>query len=127
MEEGKELRINVPKGYEIDKENSTFECIKFKKKQELTYGYIANELFGEGKTAYLTDIRGDIINESMCFSCNPNNCASRMQDKELLLYNVLINVSKYMNDGLNPDFNDTNESKQYVYYRLGEFIKNSIC
>lgn len=26
----KELKINVPKGYEIDKENSTFECIKFK-------------------------------------------------------------------------------------------------
>ena len=31
----KELRIGVPEGYEIDKENSTFECIKFKKKQEI--------------------------------------------------------------------------------------------
>ena len=31
----KELKIEVPKGYEIDKENSTFECIKFKKKQEI--------------------------------------------------------------------------------------------
>lgn len=27
----KELNINIPEGYEIDKENSTFECIKFKK------------------------------------------------------------------------------------------------
>lgn len=26
----KEIKINVPEGYEIDKENSTFECIKFK-------------------------------------------------------------------------------------------------
>ena len=26
----KELKINIPEGYEIDKENSTFECIKFK-------------------------------------------------------------------------------------------------
>ena len=26
-----ELRITIPEGYEIDKENSTFECIKFKK------------------------------------------------------------------------------------------------
>lgn len=25
-----EIKINVPEGYEIDKENSTFECIKFK-------------------------------------------------------------------------------------------------
>ena len=28
----KELRVEVPEGYEIDKENSTFECIKFKPK-----------------------------------------------------------------------------------------------
>lgn len=27
-----EIKINVPEGMEIDKENSTFECIKFKKK-----------------------------------------------------------------------------------------------
>ena len=31
----KELKIEVPKDYEIDKENNTFECIKFKKKQEI--------------------------------------------------------------------------------------------
>lgn len=30
--ETKEIKINIPEGYEIDKENSTFECIKFKKK-----------------------------------------------------------------------------------------------
>ena len=28
--ETKELKIQVPDGYEIDRENSTFECIKFK-------------------------------------------------------------------------------------------------
>lgn len=32
MEETKEIKINIPEGYEIDKEHSTFECIKFKKK-----------------------------------------------------------------------------------------------
>ena len=26
----KEVKIQVPDGYKIDKENSTFECIKFK-------------------------------------------------------------------------------------------------
>jgi len=30
----KELKINVPEGYEIDRENSTFECIKFKPIEE---------------------------------------------------------------------------------------------
>lgn len=36
--ETKELKIQVPKGYEIDKENSTFELIKFKPiKKYITY------------------------------------------------------------------------------------------
>lgn len=30
--ETKEIKINIPEGYEVDKENSTFEYIKFKKK-----------------------------------------------------------------------------------------------
>lgn len=33
--ETKEVKIQVPEGYEIDKENSTFEHIKFKKKNEV--------------------------------------------------------------------------------------------
>lgn len=32
--ETKEFKVSVPKGYEIDKENSTFECIKFKRIEE---------------------------------------------------------------------------------------------
>ena len=33
--ETKEIKIQVPKGYEIDKENSTFENIIFKKKKDI--------------------------------------------------------------------------------------------
>lgn len=33
-QETKEIKIDVPEGMEIDKENSTFECIKFKKKEK---------------------------------------------------------------------------------------------
>lgn len=49
--ETKELKISVPQGYEIDKENSTFECIKFKKieqkkwrdnKEVVVLGYYIN-------------------------------------------------------------------------------------
>lgn len=29
----KEIKIQVPDGYEIDEKNSTFECVKFKEKQ----------------------------------------------------------------------------------------------
>ena len=36
--ETKELKIQAPEGYEIDRENSTFEYIKFKLiKKDITY------------------------------------------------------------------------------------------
>ena len=43
--ESKELKIQIPVGYEIDKENSTFECIRFKpinKKYIHVYNNISN-------------------------------------------------------------------------------------
>lgn len=41
MEENneKQININVPAGYVIDEENSTFECIKFKKKESRFSNY----------------------------------------------------------------------------------------
>ena len=41
----KELKINVPEGYEIDRENSTFECIRFKKKDD-TYRHTCQSFYG---------------------------------------------------------------------------------
>ena len=41
--ETKEVKIQAPEGYEIDKENSTFECIKFKPiKRYITYEDVCN-------------------------------------------------------------------------------------
>lgn len=31
----KEFKVQIPEGYEIDKKNSIFECIKFKPKEHL--------------------------------------------------------------------------------------------
>lgn len=35
MKEVKEIRVNIPEGYEIDEENSSFQCIKFKKVKQV--------------------------------------------------------------------------------------------
>lgn len=43
LPDSQEIRIQIPEGYEIDTENSTFECIKFKKK-ELTYEEIEHKV-----------------------------------------------------------------------------------
>jgi hypothetical protein len=54
----KELKINVPDGYEIDKEKSTFENIVFKKKSELPTEW--SEKYNDGYTQtfglYYTEI-----------------------------------------------------------------------
>ena len=38
----KEVKIEIPQGYEIDNEKSTLECIKFKPiKKDITYNDVA--------------------------------------------------------------------------------------
>ena len=43
----KELKIRVPDGYEIDNENSTFECIKYKKKYEIRTWFDYAQKYGD--------------------------------------------------------------------------------
>lgn len=68
--ETKEVKIQILDGYEIDKENSTFECVKFKPiKKDITYDDICNNLFAEKLwCSYITTdgyIRTNIIDSSV--------------------------------------------------------------
>ena len=110
--ETKEVKINIPEGYEIDKENSTFECIKFKPKKDisnLTYEKVCRRLFPDNEGYYI-DIDGRIIND--CIEGlleEPNNAPNRKQLERLLALNQLMNIAYYYND------------KQYM--RVGYYIK----
>lgn len=90
MEE-KEVKIQVPEGYEIDKENSTFECIKFKKK-DLTLTEIFNEFVNP------------IYNIELA-------CSTAAHMDKIDAINNLIFVAKYLNDGWVPNFKDINAPK----------------
>lgn len=107
-----EVKIIVPEGMEIDKENSTFECIKFKPK-ELTYDDIARELFYD-KDAFCINVISSIV--SVCTgSCNfndSNNATSKDQCEKLLALNKLINVATYLNKGWKANFRGATR----VYY-----------
>lgn len=94
--ETKELKIQVPEGYEIDKENSTFECIKFKQK-DITYEDVCNVLFSSG-TGYYTDQYG-VINFYTIGSnkFDANNALKGQQLKRLLALNKLLNIAEYYN------------------------------
>ena len=103
--ETKEVKIEVPKGYEIDKENSTFERIKFKPiKKAMTYDDVARELFKD-KNRYITT-----------FSCLKGGkdvtCTSSKQAEKLIAINKLMNVAKYLK-------NKNKGDKNYFIY-IGE-------
>ena len=96
--ETKELKIQVPDGYEIDKENPTFELIKFKPiKKYITYKDVCNKLF-KNFQGYLISGYGQIDDfsyESDKFE--PNSATNIKQLDRLLALNQLLNITEYYN------------------------------
>ena len=88
-----EIRIQVPEGMEIDKENSTFECIKFKPKK-LTYDYIS--IIMSPKTYPIYTIRR---HQSKCDT-----------------FRKLLEVADYLNGNWKSDWKNQRQKKYYIYY-----------
>lgn len=96
----KEVKIQIPYGYEIDKENSTFECVKFKPiKKDITYDDICNTLFAEKLwCSYITTdgcIRTNIIDSSVV--SEKNNSTNKGQLERILALNQFLNIATYYN------------------------------
>ena len=95
--ETKEIKINIPEGYEMDKENSTFECIKFKPiKKELTYEDVAEELFSD-IGFYIISNGGIIPFDKTVGKDDKNNATNKNQLERLLALNQLLNIAEYYN------------------------------
>lgn len=112
----KEIKITVPEGYEIDTKNSTFECIKFKKK-ELTYDDVAKALF-DGRPTHYTAKNGQILSLSECKQADisdPNNATSAEQLAQILALNKLMNVATYLNTEV-FDWSDSSNIKVAIGY-----------
>lgn len=112
--ETKELKIEVPEGYEIDRDKSTFEKIVFKSKEELTYEEISEKLF-KNSGVYISP-------SGMINSITPNsigvsdatNCTSKKQAKKLLAINKLMNVARYLNGEWKPNWANKDGEKFYI-------------
>ena len=97
--ETKELTIQAPEGYEIDKENSTLECIKFKPiKKYITYKDICNTLFTK-EWGFFISTSGDIEEEMFDYyvANEKNNATNRKQLEKILALNQLLNIATYYN------------------------------
>ena len=88
-----EFKIQVPEGMEIDKENSTFECIKFKSK-DLTYQEISKKF--------------QPYNYSV--STNAKNLS------KLITFRKLLEIANYLNGDWKPDWNDVKQIKYFILY-----------
>lgn len=120
--ETKEMKIQVPAGYEIDKENSTFECIKFRPiKRGLTYEDIQNILCKTKERKYticFAKYKNSIYDLSPSYLDGFDKCTTKNQVLKLLAINKLMNVAKYLNGNWSPNWN-SNEKKYYAYIEDG--------
>lgn len=88
-----EIKIQVPEGMEIDKENSTFECIKFKPKK-LTYGDIQKKIRPYTRTVFTTPAH----------------------QQKCITFRKLLEVANYLNGDWKPDWNDGTQYKYFIAY-----------
>lgn len=93
----KEVKIEIPQGYEIDREESTLDCIKFKLiKKDITYEDVCEKLF---KDSYHFIDGGGLINlyTGQKYKFNKNNASNHQQLKRILALNQLLNIAEYYN------------------------------
>lgn len=120
--ENKELKIEVPQGYEIDKENSTFEKIVFKKvKKELSKSW--REL--NNVSGYYVDKDSKIYN-CVNFSTdygNRNIFPTEEEAEACVALAQLCQLRDIYNEGWKPDYKDNNV--KYLLYYWGDTITKS--
>lgn len=92
----KSIKITPPEGYEIDRENSTFEEIVFKPVR-LTYGAICKELFKDVIHYCTSDGQIGRIVFTKGYEEQPNNAAASTQVRKMLALNQLLNISTFYN------------------------------
>lgn len=113
--ENKKITVEIPFDYEIDEENSTWDCIKLKKSQ-LSYNDISKELFNSGGMYILTS-DGKVEpreNDFAWKSSHPLNSTNVTQLIKLRCINMLMNVSVYLNGDWTPNFEDAT-TKYFLY------------
>lgn len=116
--ETKELKIQIPEGYEIDREKSTFEKIVFKKKEEpTTYNEVA-DLTLRGKEGFYISSGGVVFGFGSIDASThcPNIALTKEQLEWLLALNKLQNVANYLNGDWKPDWSDLEQEKYYLYF-----------
>ena len=128
--ETKEITIKVPEGYEIDRENSTFECIKFKPiKKELPKSWkefceTHPRKIGESYLTASSSIETIKVFDGL--SRNPamdkNVLPSRELAEAILALCQLIQLRDCYNGGWTPDYQNNYEIKYCIIVLSGKIL-----
>ena len=108
--ETKEFKIQVPEGYEIDRENSTFEKIVFKKVDDLPKSWEELEFIDGFFVSSLSDI-AKIGNNTTNDENNKNVFPTKEEAEACLALAQLCQLRNRYNDGWKPDWKDDNQFK----------------
>ena len=113
----KEIKIEVPEGYEIDKENSTFETIKFKEKSKLPMSW--KEL-GD-ITGYYIDSTSSLKN---CYGYSCRGKENLWPTKELAEAALALSQLLQLMDRWNGDWKAdwTDDTDKYVIRRYKDSL-----
>ena len=100
--ETKEIKIQVPEGYEIDKEKSTLECIKFKPiTKDITYEDVCNTIFVNNDTYFISNRgyihKGIVPDWDGTILTDRHIATNKKQLKKILALNQLLNIAEYYN------------------------------
>ena len=116
----KNLKITAPEGYEIDKENSTFEYIVFKPiKKELPKSW--EELTIKGYYVSSASSISPLNEPKRNYSGRLNTFATKEQAEASLSLAQLSQLREVYRDGWKPDWSDDNERKFTI-----EILNNKI-
>jgi hypothetical protein len=127
----KDLKIIPPKGYEVDKENSTFECIKFKPIEpylpktweEFCSLYPTQE--GEAFIGSLSEI-SQVHTGDREYLSDRNLLPSVDLARAILALCQLIQLRDGYNDGWQPDWTDKNSYKFCLRYSSNNIVKETL-
>lgn len=118
--ETKEMKIQVPEGYVIDREKSTFENIVFKKVDDLPKSWENLETIN----GFYVNSASDIVKvkgEAYAVEDNKNVFPTRKEAEACIALAQLCQLRDIYNDGWKPDWEDHTKRKYCI-----EFYKDLI-
>jgi hypothetical protein len=111
-----ELKIQVPDGYEVDKENSTFETIKFKKKKGLPSSWGELGEVGGYFVAGYSEIES--ISYGYADENNRNIFATKEQAEAAIALAQLSQLYKVYREFEGGEIDWTKETRKYTIIRI---------